>query len=131
MGDNNLPPGKHLVGCKWVFTVKYREDEQTDMFKTHLVPKDFTQSYGIDYQKTFVPMAKLYTIRVLLSLATNLDWPLHQLDVKNAFLNGNLEKEVYMEIPCGFETNLTRNKVCKLKRSFYELKQSPRVWFER
>ncbi|RVW67994.1 Retrovirus-related Pol polyprotein from transposon RE1 [Vitis vinifera] len=86
---------------------------------------------GIDYEETFAPIAKLNIVRVLLSLAANLDWPLHQIDVKNAFLNGDLAKEVYMEIPPGFETQTTRNKVCKRRRSLYGLKQSPRAWFER
>lgn len=72
-------------------------------------------------------MAKLNTVRILLSLAVNLDWPLYQLDVKNAFLNGELEEEVYMETPPGFTCHL--GKVCKLRKSIYGLKQSPRVWF--
>ena len=76
-------------------------------------------------------MAKLNTIRVLFSLVANQDWPLHQLDVKNAFLNGNLEEKVYMEIPPGLETSFNNNRVCKLKKSLYGLKQSPRAWFGR
>lgn len=76
-------------------------------------------------------MAKLNTIRVVLSLAANLDWPLYQLDVKNAFLNGDIEEEVSMEIPPGFETNATLNKVRKHKMSLYGVKQSPRTWFDR
>lgn len=75
-------------------------------------------------------MAKLNTVRVLLSVAANLDWSLNQLDVKNAFLNGDLEEEVYMEPPPGF-TEKFGSKVCRLKRSLYGLKQSPRAWFER
>ncbi|RVW73986.1 Retrovirus-related Pol polyprotein from transposon RE1 [Vitis vinifera] len=90
----------------------------------------FTQTYGIDYLETFAPVAKLNTVRVLLSIAANLDWPLQQLDVKNAFLNGNLEEEVYMDPPPGFDEHF-RSKVCKLKKSLYKLKQSPRAWFER
>ena len=73
----NLPIGKHHVGCKWIFTIKYKEYGSINRFKTHLVVKGFTQSYGIDYEKTFDPIAKLNTIPELLSLATNLDWPLH------------------------------------------------------
>ena len=124
---SELPAGKRLVGCKWIFTVKYNEDGSVNRFKARLVAKGFTQSYGIDYEETFAPVAKLNTIQVLPSLAANLDWPLHQPDVKNAFLNGDLAEEVYMEIPLGFETQTTRNKVCKLRRSLYGLKQSPRA----
>ncbi|RVW66986.1 Retrovirus-related Pol polyprotein from transposon TNT 1-94 [Vitis vinifera] len=93
-----LPQGKCPVGCKWVFNVKYRADGRIDRYKARLVAKGFTQTYGIDFQETFAPVAKLNTIRVLLSLVANLDRNLHQLDVKNAFLNGDQE-EVYMEIP--------------------------------
>lgn len=75
-------------------------------------------------------MSKSKTIRVILSLATNLDWPLHQLDVKNAFLNRDLEEEVFISIPPGFETDATKNKVCRLRKSLYGLKQSLRAWFE-
>lgn len=126
----DLPRGKKPVGCKWIFTVKYKTDGNVDRYKARLVAKGFTQSYGIDYQETFAPVAKLNTVRVLLSLAANLDWSLHQLDVKNAFLNGDLEEEVYMDIPAGLETTSNFNKVCRLRKSLYGLKQSPRAWFE-
>ncbi|RVW74918.1 Retrovirus-related Pol polyprotein from transposon TNT 1-94 [Vitis vinifera] len=127
----DLPRGKKPVGCKWIFTVKYKADGNVDRYKARLVAKGFTQSYGIDYQETFAPVAKLNTVRVLLSLAANLDWSLHQLDVKNAFLNGDLEEEVYMDIPAGLETTSNFNKVCRLRKSLYGLKQSPKAWFER
>ncbi|RVW43757.1 Retrovirus-related Pol polyprotein from transposon TNT 1-94 [Vitis vinifera] len=127
----DLPRGKKPVGCKWIFTVKYKADGNVDRYKARLVAKGFTQSYGIDYQETFAPVAKLNTVRVLLSLAANLDWSLHQLDVKNAFLNGDLEEEVYMDIPVRLETTSNFNKVCRLRKSLYGLKQSPRAWFER
>ena len=95
----DLPRGKTTVGCKWMFTVKYKSDGSLERYKARLVAKGFTQTYGIDSLETFAPVPKLNSIRVLLSLATNLEWPLHRLDVKNAFLNGNLVEEVYMDAP--------------------------------
>ncbi|RVW60936.1 Retrovirus-related Pol polyprotein from transposon RE1 [Vitis vinifera] len=127
----DLPVGKRPVGCKWIFTIKYKADGSVERFKARLVARGFTQSYGIDYQETFAPVAKLNTIRILLSLAVNQDWCLQQLDIKNAFLNEDLEEEVYMEIPPGFEESMAKNQVCKLQKSLYGLKQSPRAWFDR
>lgn len=89
-----LPEGKKQVGCKWIFSTKYNADGSINRYKARLVAKGFTQSYGIDYEETFAPAAKLNSVRVILSVAANLDWPLHQLDIKNAFLNGEFEKEV-------------------------------------
>ena len=86
-----FPKGKTTVGCKWVFTIKHKSNGTVERYKAHLVAKGFTQTYGIDYLQTFAPVAKLNTIRVLLSLAANLDWSLQQLDVKNAFINEELD----------------------------------------
>ena len=127
----NLPGGKKIVGCKWVFTIKCKADGSIERHKARLVAKGFTQTHGLDYQETFAPVAKVNSIQILLSLAANLGWPLHQLDVKNAFLNGNLDEEVFMEPPPGFEQTIGKGKVCRLIKSLYGLKQSPRAWFER
>lgn len=125
------PKGKTLVGCRWLFYIKFKFDGTVERYKARLVAKGYTQTFSIDYAETFAPVAKQNTIRVLLSLAANLDWPLQQLDIKNAFLNGELKEEVYMEAPPGFEDEFMRGKVCKLKKALYGLKQSPRAWFER
>lgn len=119
------------IGCRWVFTVKLRADGSIDRYKVRLVAKGYTQRYGIDDQDTFASVAKINTIPIIIYIAANRDWPLKQFDVKNAFLNGELE-EVYMELPPGVKcSSMRRNEVCKLKKSLYGLKQSPRAWFGR
>jgi hypothetical protein len=123
------PVGTSIVGCRWVFTVKQNPDGTVDHLKARLVAKGFTQTYGFDYTETFSPVAKLNSIRIIISLAANLDWPLHQLDVKNAFLHGDLTETVYMTQPPGFESK--GECVCHLKKSIYGLKQSPPAWFDK
>ena len=94
-----LPERKRIVGCKWVFTLKYNPDGTIRRYKARPVAKGSIQSYGIDYFETFSPIAKLTYIRVLLYLEANFDWQLYQLDVKNTFLHGDLKEEVYMDPP--------------------------------
>ena len=124
------PKGKNIVDCKWIFTLKYKVDGSLERHKARLVAKGYTQTCGVDYQETFAPVAKMNTVRILLSLATHYNWKLLQYYVKNAFLHGDLDEEIYMNIPSGIEGN-TCNKVCKLKNALYELKQTPRAWFGR
>ena len=126
-----LPNNQKVVGCRWVFTIKYKSDGTIERYKARLVAKGYTQTYGVDYSETLSPVAKLDTIRVLFSIAANLDWPLHQFDVKNAFLYGELQEKVYMEAPPGFTSGFSENEGCRLRKALYGLKQSPRAWFGR
>ena len=90
----------------------------------------YNQVYGIDYRETFAIVAQMNTIRILIALAVQFDWPLQQYDVKNVFLHGELEEEIYMKIPPGYsKIQITNNSICKLKKSLYGLKQSSRAWF--
>ncbi|RVX06403.1 Retrovirus-related Pol polyprotein from transposon RE1 [Vitis vinifera] len=126
-----LPSGKSTVGCRWVYAVKVGPDGQVDRLKTRLVAKGYTQVYGSDYGDTFSPVAKIASVRLLLSMAAMCSWPLYQLDIKNAFLHGDLAEEVYMEQPLGFVAQGESGLVCRLCCSLYGLKQSPRAWFSR
>jgi Reverse transcriptase (RNA-dependent DNA polymerase) len=131
LGNYSIPKDKKPIGCKWVFKIKYNSDGIVERYKARLVVKNYTQTYGIDYQETFAPVAKMNTVRILFSLAVNQNWTLYQLDVKNAFLQRVLEEEVYMLIPPGHKEENNSNFVCKLKKSIYGLKQSPRAWYEK
>jgi hypothetical protein len=107
-----------------MFSIKRRSDGSIDRYKARLMAFGNKQEYGLDYDETFTPVAKMTTVRTILALAASQSWPLHQMDVKNAFLHGDLEEDVYLKLPSSMSTS-SCNDVCKLKRPLYGLKQTP------
>ena len=119
---------KQPIGCKWIYKIKRNVYGSIARYKARIVAKGYAKKYGIDYEETFSLVVKNTTIRVLITLAVSKRWSLYQLDVKNAFLNAELEEEVYIEQPQGYMHKQYPNYVCKLKKALSRLKQAPRAW---
>lgn len=128
-----LPPDKTPIGCRWVFKVKFNADGTVERYKARLVAKGYTQQEGVDYHDTFSPVVKLTTVKLILSLSAIHGFSLHQINISNAFLNGDLDEEIYMKLPPGYSDRkrdkLPPNAVCKFRKFFYGLKQASRQWF--
>lgn len=122
-------PRRNIVDNKWIFRIKQKADGSIDRYKAQLVATGLTQRPGVDFHSTFSPVVKPTIVRIVLSLATCCGWPLHQLDVNNAFLQGHLEEDVYMKQPKGFEHPDYPNYICRLQKAIYVLNQAPRVWY--
>ena len=102
-----------------------------EKFKAQFVAQGFSQAEGIDYDETFAPIARYYSVRALISIAVEMGWKIHQMDVKTAFLNGIIQEEIYVERSQGFEIHERESHVCRLKKALYGLKQAPRAWYSR
>jgi hypothetical protein len=125
------PYGCQPIGYKWIFKKKLRPDGTIERYKARLVAKGYTQKEGEDFFDTYSPVARLTTIRILIAVAASYGLIIHQMDVKTAFLNGEFDDEIYMDQPEGFIADGQENKVCRLIKSLYGLRQAPKQWHEK
>jgi hypothetical protein len=126
-----LPEGKKTIGCKWVYKAKHNSDGSISRYKARLVAKGYVQTHGIDYEETFAPVAKMAIVRAVIVVVASRGWVLHQMDVKNAFLHGELQEEVYLDQPLGYEDMSHPYYVCRLHKALYGLKQASRAWHDK
>jgi hypothetical protein len=124
----DLPHGHQPIGLKWVYKLKKNEAGEVIKHKARLVARGFVQQAGIDFDEVFAPVARMESIRLLLALAAQEGWPIHHMDVKSAFLNGELKEEVYVKQPPGFVVTGEEGKVLRLRKALYGLRQAPRAW---
>lgn len=129
----DLPAGRKAIDGKWIFRRKFKPDGSIDRYKARFVVRGFKRISGIDYleHELFSPVVTIQTVRFLLALAAELDMELEHLDVCTAFLNGDLKETIYINQPQGFVNRRFRRKVCRLLKSLYGLKQSPKCWFDK
>ena len=116
---------------KWIYKIKHTVDGSIERHKTRFVARGFSHVEGIDYEETFAPVARYTSIRTIIALATSMGWRLHQMDVKTAFLNGEIEEEVYIKQPDGFVIHEKESHVCRLNKSLNGLKQAPQDGYAR
>jgi hypothetical protein len=125
------PEGKLVVTSRWLYKLNHAADGSIEKYKARFVAQGFSQVEGVDYDETFATVARYTSIRAVISIAAEMGWKIHQMDVKIAFLNGLIEEEVYIEKPLGFEVHGRESHVYRLKKAFYGLKQAPRSWYSR
>lgn len=126
-----LHSGRKVIGCKWLFRLKLKPSGDIERYKVRLVVQRFNQDYGVDCFKTFSPIVKPTTNRIVLTIAMSNGWVICQLDVRNGLLNGELTEELYMRQPVGFVNSSHPNHVLLLKKAPYGLKKSPQAWFSK
>jgi hypothetical protein len=127
----DLPTGRNIISSKWVFKKKLNAEGKVEKYKAQLVAKGYSQVEGIDFGEIFSPVVKLTSIIFMLSVVVAFDFEVEQMDVKTSFLHGDLEEEIYMKQPEGFVVKGKKELVCKMKKSLYGLKQSPRMWYQK
>jgi hypothetical protein len=124
-----LPVGAKKIGVKWIYKTKFNELGEVDKYKARLVAKGYSQQQGVDYTEVYAPVARMDTVRMIIALAAQRGWKIFQLDVKSAFLHGELSEDVYVEQPMGYVQKGNEYKVYILQKALYGLKQAPRAWF--
>jgi hypothetical protein len=123
--------GRDPIGSKWVFKKKLNEEGKVEKYKAQIVTKGYSQVEGVVFGEIFSLVAKLTSIKILLSIFVAFYFKVEQMDVKTSFLHGDLEEEIYMKQPKGFDVKVKKEMVCNLKKSMYGLKQSPRMWYQK
>ena len=123
----DLPEGHKVIDTKWVYKIKFKPDGSIERLKARLAVRGDKQILDKDYKSTFSPAAKFASVKILIALATERNWNLHQVDINNAFMHGTLEEDVYIKVPEGFK-GVPAGKVLKLKKGLYGLRQSSRLW---